>query len=82
VIELLRSGSLKPSEYLLVRPRIARSFVKKAGKLERVVVMKGITLGDDLISGYELHFADGLYPRIGVAADGRISTLGKWRNNT
>jgi hypothetical protein len=51
--------------------------VKAAGRLERVVVMQRTTLGDDRVSDYELHFEKGVFTaRIGVAADGRISTFG------
>jgi CubicO group peptidase (beta-lactamase class C family) len=83
-IELLRSGSLKPSDFAYVRagffPGAAKHYaelVKEAGTLERVVVMNRTTLGDDRISEYELHFEKGVYQaRIGVAADGRISTFG------
>ena len=84
VIGLLASGSLKPSDFAYVRagffPGAAEHYTKlvqEAGRLERVVVMNRTTLGDDRISEYELHFEKGVYQaRIGVAADGRISTFG------
>ena len=84
MIELLRSGSLKPSDFAYVRagffPGAAKHYtelVKEAGKLERVVVVNRTTLGDDRISAYELHFEKGVYQTwLGVATDGRVSSFG------